>query len=119
MMIAAAQGSDEIVVSLTESGANVNAVGPGGTTALSHNDDGHADFAGTGPGSASTTSRFRGSITHPVHPLSTLRTPRYHDARNTRSRSVRYDFDRTGPSPASHLQLAQRTPIRSWNLIQE
>ena len=83
---------------------------PGGATALSHNDDGHAAFAGTGPGSASTTSRFRGSITHPVHPLSTLRTPRYRDARKTRSRPACSAL----AGPDFHRQattsFAQRTP---------
>ena len=35
---------------------------------------------------------FEATFTHPARPLSTLRTPRCHDARKTRSRPVRYDF---------------------------
>ena len=53
---------------------------------------------------------FQATFIHPARPLSTLRTPRCHDARKTRSRPVRYDFDRIGLSPIGSFQLAQRTP---------
>src|SRR4051812_12332607 len=59
---------------------------PGGAAALSHTESGCAAFAGAGASSASATCLFRESISHPVQPLSTLRTPRYRDARKTRSR---------------------------------
>src|SRR3954447_26492404 len=59
---------------------------PGGAAALSHIESGCAAFAGAGASSASATCLFRESISHPVQPLSTLRTPRYRDARKTRSR---------------------------------
>jgi hypothetical protein len=38
-------------------------------------------------------SAYRGSIPHPVQPLSTLQTPRYRDAHKTRSQPARYGFD--------------------------
>jgi len=57
---------------------------PGGAAALSHSESGHAAFAGAFSSSASATSPFRDSIRSPMHLLSTLRTPRYHDARKTR-----------------------------------
>ena len=59
---------------------------PGGASGLSHSETRCAAFAGAGASSASTTCRFRESIPHPVQPLSTLQTPRYRDARKTRSR---------------------------------
>jgi len=59
---------------------------PGGATALWHPENGHATFAGASSSSASTTSPFRDSMAHPVHPLFTLQTPRYRDACKTRSR---------------------------------
>ena len=58
---------------------------------------------------------FEATFTHPARPLSTLRTPRCHDARKTRSRPVRYDFDRIGLSPIGSFQLAQRTPASRGN----
>ena len=53
---------------------------------------------------------FEATFIHPARPLSTLRTPRCHDARKTRFRPVRYDFGRIGLSPIGSFQLAQRTP---------
>src|SRR5712671_5316933 len=57
--------------------------------------------------SASTTCRFRESIPHPVQPLSTLRTPRYRDARKTRSRPACSALD----GPDFHWQAHSSFPI--------
>src|SRR5205823_2042562 len=56
---------------------------------------------------ASTTCRFRESIPHPVQPLSTLRTPRYRDARKTRSRPACSALD----GPDFHWQAHSSFPI--------
>ena len=51
------------------------------------------------------SSSFRGLPPHPAWLLSTLRTPRYHGARKTRSRPARYGFGRMRLSLTSHRQL--------------
>src|SRR6266481_1055898 len=52
-------------------------------------------------------SLFRESIPHPVQPLSTLRTPRYRDARKTRSRPACSALD----GPDFHWQAHSSFPI--------
>ena len=67
----------------------------------------------TGTVSASTTFTLFGAIfPHPTRPLSTLRTSRYHDARKTRFRLVRYDPGRAGLAPACPSSVHRRTPGR-------
>jgi len=80
---------------------------PGGASDLSHSETRCAAFAGAGASSASTTCRFRESIPHPVQPLSTLRTPRYRDARKTRSRPACSALD----GPDFHWQAHSSFPI--------
>ena len=80
---------------------------PGGASALSHIESGRAAFAGAGASSASATCLFRESIPHPVQPLSTLRTPRYRDARKTRSRPACSALD----GPDLHWQAHTSFPI--------
>ena len=80
---------------------------PGGASDLSHSEIRCAAFAGAGASSASTTCRFRESIPHPVQPLSTLRTPRYRDARKTRSRPACSALD----GPDFHWQAHSSFPI--------
>src|SRR5206468_5237184 len=57
------------------------------------------------------SSTFRGSIPHPAWLLSTLRTPRYRDARKTRSRPARYGFGRMRLSLIGTRQLGMTYPL--------
>ena len=52
------------------------------------------------------------SFDYATTPLSTLRTSRYHDARKTRFRLVRYDPGRAGLAPACPSSVHRRTPVR-------
>src|SRR5207249_10336956 len=80
---------------------------PDGAPSLSHGETECAAFAGAGASSASATCLFRESISHPVRPLSTLRTPRCRDARKTRSRPACSALD----GPDFHWQAHSSFPI--------
>src|SRR4029077_4327114 len=78
---------------------------------LSHGENGCAAFAGAGASSASAICAFRESISHPVRPLSTLRTPRYRDARKTRSRPACSALDGPDLHWQAHTSFSYRTPL--------
>ena len=83
---------------------------PGGASDLSHSETRCAAFAGAGASSASATCPFRESISHPVRPLSTLRTPRCRDARKTRSRPACSALDGPDLHWQAHIGFSYRTP---------
>src|SRR3954454_17437699 len=83
---------------------------PDGASGLSHNENGCAAFAGAGASSASATCLFRESISYPVRPLSTLRTPRCRDARKTRSRPACSALDGPDLHWQAHTGFSYRTP---------
>src|SRR5262249_22462532 len=83
---------------------------PRWSVAVSHHDGVHMAFDnGNGLGLHNIQS-FGATFPRPTRPLSTLRTPRYRDARKTWFRPVRYDPSRTGLSPACPSSVLRRTP---------
>src|SRR5437879_3661301 len=82
----------------------------GSDSGLSHSETGCAAFAGAGASSASATCLFRESISHPVRPLSTLRTPRCRDARKTRSRPACSALGGPDLHWQAHIGFSYRTP---------
>src|SRR2546421_7992 len=83
---------------------------PDGASGLSHGETECAAFAGAGASSASATCLFRESISHPVRPLSTLRTPRRRDARKTRSRPACSALGGPDLHWQAHIGFSYRTP---------
>lgn len=66
-------------------------IDPGGATSSRFIDNAHTAFSHPHSlGLRNFYEAFRGSFKYPIRPLSTLRTPRYHDARKTRSQPARY-----------------------------
>jgi hypothetical protein len=80
------------------------ALDPGGAMAPCDSGTTHVAF-GAQTASASTTSSFRGSIPYPMQSLCTLRTPRCHDARNTRYRAARYTLPGRDFHPLDHASF--------------
>jgi hypothetical protein len=65
-----------------------------------------------GKNSASANFHISGLTPHPIWLLSTLRTPRYRDARKTRFRPARYGFSRMRLSLIGHRQLVRTHSVK-------